>query len=107
MQSNGIRGRQLQAKGFLLRQLLRDKKKKKTQYFIAHKPCSATNHNYLVRLLGLLEVPPCLQIAAKYVLALQTSPKIFRAFKENTMVKTKTIAKDEQPSLTVLTSPVP
>jgi hypothetical protein len=56
-------------------------KKKETQYFIAHKPCSATNRDRLVCLLGLLEVLLCLPIAAKHVLVLQTSPKIFRAFK--------------------------
>ena len=51
------------------------------QYFIAYKPCIATNHNRLVRLLCLLEVVLCLVMAAKHILVFQTSPKIVCAFK--------------------------
>ena len=50
------------------------------QYFIAYKPCIATNHNRLVRLLCLLEVVLGLVMAAKHILVFQTSPIIFRAF---------------------------
>lgn len=63
--------------------------RKKTQYFIAYKPYSGTNRDCLVRLLCLLEVPLCLLMAAKHILVFQTSPKIFRAFKENAVVKIK------------------
>ena len=53
-----------------------------TQYPIVHESSRATNHDPLVRLLGLLQVLLRLLIAAKPVLALQSIPKIFRAFEE-------------------------
>ena len=63
--------------------------RKKTQYFIAYKPYNGTNHDCLVRLFCLLEVPLCLLMAAKHILVFQTSPEIFRTFKENVVVNIK------------------